>query len=186
MIIWLLGAGACIGQKLLTELSDELKLISIPRNQSDLNKFPFPDVVINLAASDSNADEKISAEANYDYPLRVLRSAIDKKNYKFKWIQVGSYFELEVPMGRIDYYSQDKLKFRKFVTEQSTQEKFEITSVILPHIFGANAKIEKLIPSAISSFKARVPFRTTSANQYYPILHVDDAVNAILTSIQSS
>ena len=120
MIVWVLGGGGFIGRNLLSINLEGLNLIRIPQTQNDYSDLPSPNVVINLAASELNVSELASHKANIDYPLSILEEALNKCGQKLKWVQVGSYFEMQVPMGRHDFYSLHKLKFRELISNQSS------------------------------------------------------------------
>lgn len=185
MEIWVLGAGGFIGKSLIAVESKTLNFMPLSKTNTVFEKIKSPDFIINLAASALDASKEQSFEANIGYPSRILNVALEKMERPFKWIQIGSYFEMQVQMGRKDFYSIDKLKFREQITSRSKTEGFELTSLILPHIFGPGAKAERLIPSAIRSFKSGETFYASSGSQFLPILHVQDAANSILAAVKS-
>jgi nucleoside-diphosphate-sugar epimerase len=137
-------------------------------------------IVLNLSSSKLSASPQESRTANFDYPNRILKRVID---HPVKWIQVASYYELQVPKGRNDHYSLDKLNFRIFLEELATQnQNLNVTSLIFPHIFGGSENKSRIIPT-LTKMNNGEKVILGGQNQLLPILHISDAVRALSQAI---
>jgi nucleoside-diphosphate-sugar epimerase len=137
-------------------------------------------VILNMSASKINATKEESRSANFDYPNTILNKVVHRS---IKWVQAASYYELQVPKGRRDYYSLDKVDFRKFLNEKASEnEKFRVTSLILPHVFGGSEAHSRIVPTLLKMNNGENVFYG-SRNQLLPILHISDAVRALSEAI---
>jgi nucleoside-diphosphate-sugar epimerase len=186
MIIWLLGASGFIGSNFSMLSAGKFNLIAIPHLSPNLTLYPNPDVIINLAASEPNANEIDSMVANLRFPSEILNYVKVRSTKPFKWLQIGSYFELQIPLGRSDFYSIHKAQMREKLSFEENAENINVTSLILPHVFGPGQKPNRLIPASIEAFRSGKTFRTSPGEQFLPIIHVDDAITAILSAVDSS
>ena len=184
-LVWLLGGNGFIGKNLFPKLAKTFQVQKIEHSNPKFNTLKKPDIIINMAASLPLASESDSYAANFHYPETILAYANNYFGSEFKWVQVASYFELQCQFGRKDFYSIDKLAFRQFVHEGSRINGYSVTSIILPHIFGPFADPGRLIPAAINAFKSGINFEVKSGRELLPVLHVDEAVSALLAAIES-
>jgi len=185
MTVWILGANGFIGKHLIEVLSGERTVHKVSHANDSWKQLPIPEVVINLAASEPNATERDSRSANIDFPTSVINH-LYQNDHRFKWVQIASYFEYQCGMGRKDHYSLHKLEFRTWLTSKCQEYNIELTSLVLPHVFGAGEKPNRLIPSAIYSFQNGIVFKTSAGEQFLPILNVYDACRAISSTLNSS
>jgi len=136
--------------------------------------------VLNLSASKLHASKEESRSANFDFPVEILQQF---SNHPIKWVQVASYYELQVPHGRSDYYSLDKTDFRNFLIEMAEIKRdLTVTTLFLPHIFGGNEAESRIIPTLKKMNNGAEVF-LGSENQLIPLLHVRDAVRALHQSL---
>lgn len=187
--VLLLGANGFIGRKILNVAESKYRIIPVKRDLQQKQAFleeVRPVAIINCAASEHQAGYDESYFVNIDYPLKWLEALERIPKLGVKWIQAASYFELQIPFGRIDHYSIHKMEFRtKFLSAKKSQ-RFEPTAVFLPHIFGDGQKPNALFPSLIRHLKEGDVLNLTTGRQYLPLLHVDDAANALIESIHSN
>ena len=179
--ILVLGASGFIGQKLVEKLrADNVSLLVYNRLDVDIADKILeycPTAVINCAASKGNASFEHSFEANIAFPLRVLK-ILSHLNHRTSWIQLSSYFELQINYGRADAYA-----FHKATIGQILQENFkeicDVKLLFLPHIVNIDAKPNSLFSNLAKAYNGEKTTLSTSGEQYIPILHLDDAVTAI-------
>jgi nucleoside-diphosphate-sugar epimerase len=180
----ILGSSGYIGQHLLQAKLPGVKFLQVHHKnfaQVDIQKSQIS-AVINLSSSPISANQRESFEANFSYQESVLRSL---SKFDLKWIQISSYYEFQIPYGRSDYYSSHKAQFREFLSEfVGKNQNIRATSVVLPHIFGKLEPIHRLIPS-IRRLNSGEKVTFGSRSQQIPILHIDDATDAIFSSISS-
>ena len=111
---------------------------------------------------------------------------MDNEEKRFLWIQIASYYELQIAHGRSDSYSIHKTEFRKFLNEwEGDHGNFTHKCLFLPHVFGRNESRDRLIPSLKKlNFGKETVFG--SKDHFIPILYVDDAIAAIVLVIDAS
>jgi len=183
MKILLLGSGGFIGEHLGKHLSSVHQVMRVTRSTDIEELFRSDqsyDFVINCVSSKPSSDSQISNESNFEYPFRMLR-AIKSEH----WIQIESYFQLQIPLGRRDPYTLDKQRFSEFLdSNQKLQLQPLIHHLYMPHVFGEGDRTGRLISSAKSSFIRHEPFETSNGSQFLPLLHVSDAVLGISQFIE--
>ena len=179
--ILLLGSSGFIGRKLVEKLRiDNFSILVYDRLDVGIDdkvlKFS-PTVVINCAASKGNANFEDSFEANVAFPLRVLK-ILSSLKHRTSWIQLSSYYELQINYGRADAYA-----FHKATIGQIFQWNFkdicDVKLLFLPHIVHIDAKSNSLFSNLGKAYNGERITLSTSGEQYIPILHLDDAVTAI-------
>lgn len=177
-----LGGTGYIGRKIPLHFQGVQLDKHKPESLINMPQLDF-EYVINLAASKGNASESDSFAANYEYPKLILEKL---SSDKVKWIQVSSYYEQQIANGRKDYYSLHKSQFREHLEKYSkANSEFRFISVFLPHIFGEDENKSRLIPSLKKLFQGeKVSFGDKL--QQVPLLHVSDAVRAILIAMISN
>lgn len=178
MKVLLLGSSGFIGKALGQKIERTHELVKVDRKTDLENLFKYDqtyDFIINCASSSPNADSNQSHESNFLYPKQFLAN-VPTRN----WIQVESYFQIQIPLGRVDPYSIAKQRFSEFLdVEASTQNSPQIHHLYLPHIFGEGDRPERLISAAVSSFRSGEDFQTSTGSQFLPLLHLSDAVEGI-------
>lgn len=178
MKVLLLGSSGFIGKALGQKIERTHELVKVDRKTDLENLFKYDqgyDFIINCASSSPNADSNQSHESNFLYPKRFFAN-VPTRN----WIQVESYFQIQIPLGRVDPYSIEKQRFSEFLDiEASTQKSPQIHHLYLPHIFGEGDRPERLISAAVSSFRSGEDFQTSTGSQLLPLLHLSDAVEGI-------
>lgn len=189
MRILILGSHGYIGRHLVEILEkSENSFIRIARtsdirvSSGAIQEFK-PTHAINLASSKLWATPEESIDGNFNFPSQILKNCIASGEQFTKWIQIGSYFELQVELGRLDSYSKDKSAFRRHLEAISKDGNFSITSLILPHVVGYKENEKRLNSILIEALLQKKPIDLTSGEQFLPILHLDDACQAILSSI---
>ena len=184
MTVLLLGSSGFIGKALGVKLERTYELVKVDR-KTDLETLfksdQVYDFIINCASSNPNADSNQSHESNFLYPMQFFAN-VPTKN----WIQVESYFQIQIPLGRVDPYTIEKQRFSEFLgIEASTQNSPQIHHLYLPHIFGEGDRPERLISAATSSFRNGEDFQTSTGSQFLPLLHLSDAVEGIARFIDN-
>jgi nucleoside-diphosphate-sugar epimerase len=178
MKVLLLGSTGFIGKALGLKLERIHELVKVNR-KTDLETLFISDqtydFIINCASSSPNADSNQSHESNFLYPKQFFAN-VSTRN----WVQVESYFQIQIPLGRVDPYSIEKQRFSEFLDmEAATQNSSQIQHLYLPHIFGEGDRPERLISAAVSSFGSGEDFQTSTGSQFLPLLHISDAVDGI-------
>ena len=185
--ILLLGSTGFIGQHLYLELKSGYEVLCLLNKSAidveSLNKYN-PDIVINAAASLANSDFETSLEANFAFPSRILEG-LGETSQGFTWIQLGSYFELQVPFGRTDWYSIHKKEFTEFLKKYSVLGKVKECILYLPHITGTGEKPKRLFSTLLKSFEGEKVYLKTSGEQFIPILSIWDCVKEVKLSLHN-
>ena len=183
--ITVLGSNGYIGTNLINKLQNKVELQLVSRDNSEKMTFSDKDlnVIINLSSSKISDDSAISYESNFNFQRKIL---IDNEKKRFLWVQIASYYELQIAHGRSDSYSTHKTEFRKFLNEWEGEHKdFTHKCLFLPHVFGRNESRDRLIPSLKQlNFGKETVFG--SKDHFIPILYVDDAIAAIVLVIDAS
>jgi nucleoside-diphosphate-sugar epimerase len=184
MKVLLLGSNGFIGKALGTKLEVQYDLVKVNRETDLENLFKSDqifDFIINCASSSSNADSEESHASNFLYPMKFFNNL-----RSMHWVQIESYFQLQITWGRNDSYTIEKEKFSKYLDAGMRSRSAPlIHHLYLPHIFGEGDRPERLISSVISSFKGGRDFLTSSGTQFLPLLHISDAVTGIIRFIES-
>jgi nucleoside-diphosphate-sugar epimerase len=184
MRILLLGSSGFIGKALGHYLDQIYQVTKINRKSDLLRIFDANstfDYVINCASSRVNSNSEESFESNFKYPERILRTT-DSKH----WIQIESYSQLQIGMGRQDSYVLDKQRFSEYLDAYSkSSQETAVHHLYLPHVFGQGDRRERLISSAIYAIKNRKIFETSLGTQFLPLLHITDAVSGIAKYIEN-
>ena len=186
--VLLLGANGFIGRKIVDLVDSKYRIIPVKRDLQRKQAFleeNRPIAIINCAASDHNAGLDDSLLVNIDYPLKWLEALQRSANLEIKWIQAASYYELQIPYGRKDFYSIHKMEFRTNLLSAMKSSNFEPIVVFLPHIFGEGQKPTSLLPSLIRYLREGDELNLTTGRQFLPLLHVDDAARALIQAIHS-
>lgn len=183
--ITILGSNGYIGTNLIDKLQNKAELQLVSRNTSEIMTFSEKDinVIINLCSSKISDDHATSYESNFNFQKKIL---IENEKKHFLWIQIASYYELQMAHGRSDSYSTHKTEFRKFLNEwEGDHENFTYKCLFLPHVFGRNESRDRLIPSLKKLNLGKVTV-FGSKDQFIPILYVDDAIAAIVLVIDAN
>jgi nucleoside-diphosphate-sugar epimerase len=178
MKILLLGSNGFIGKHLGAHLEGSNQVTKVNRT-TDLeelfNSGESFDFVINCVSSKPNSDSIESNSSNFEYPSQFLRGIKSKH-----WIQIESYFQLQISMGRQDFYTLDKQRFSELLDANTKNQLAPVIHhLYLPHVFGEGDRAGRLISSAKSSFIRREIFETSNGLQFLPLLHISDAVLGI-------
>ena len=182
--ITILGSNGYIGSNLIDKLKNKATVQLVTRNNSEKITFSDRDlnVVINLCSSKISDDPLVSYESNLNFQKKIL---IENERKIFLWIQIASYYELQIAHGRSDSYSMHKTEFRKFLNEwEGKHENFTHKCLFLPHVFGRNESGDRLI-SSLKQLNIGKKTVFGSKDHYIPILYVDDAIAAILLAINA-
>lgn len=186
--VLLLGANGYIGQQVLPALrKKQIKVIPFDRNSKDsfenVKKFS-PNTVINLAASKGTDSFSISYEANLFFQLKIIQFLSEEVDNHIHWIQVASYFELQIEEGRKDFYAIHKATLRN-ILEENFFRSLHLTTLYLPHIVSFENKKSSLFTQIAKAINGENIKLLTSGDQIVPILHIDDCVWAIIKSIDA-
>jgi nucleoside-diphosphate-sugar epimerase len=178
MKLLLLGSSGFIGKTLGLKLESVHELVKVDRKTDLETLFKSDqtyDFIINCASSSPNADLRQSHESNFLYPKRFFAN-VPTRN----WVQVESYFQIQIPHGRVDPYSIEKQRFSEFLDlEAATKDSVQIHHLYMPLIFGEGERPERLISAAVASFRSGEDFQASTGSQFLPLLHLSDAVDGI-------
>jgi nucleoside-diphosphate-sugar epimerase len=180
-----LGSNGFIGKEICSEFSS-FEVVSFNRQSNEiLGKFNPRNktVVINSMASSVSASIDESLESNFSLPFMIL-SELASRVEDFRWIQLASYYEYQIPHGRRDYYSYHKRQFREDLNQSVFKDK--VINLVLPHVSGPGERKTRIL-STISNCKAPDRIQLdTDGSQFIPILHVKDVLRAIDASFQQN
>lgn len=180
----LLGSNGFIGKGLSMALEKDYEVWKVHRNTSLVELFESMqtfDFLINCASSAATADLVESVESNFDYPLKFFNALKIRK-----WIQISSYYQLQIAMGRKDSYTLEKQRFSEFLEMAAFRHgEVSIHHLTMPHVFGKGGRPGRLVSSAISAFSKNEVFETSSGTQFLPLLHVTDAINGIIRFMEN-
>lgn len=186
--VLVLGAGGFIGRHLLNHLDDRYEVMTLHHRSQNLDLLLeewIPDILINCSASANDANFSNSLEANLLYQMKCLRLISQRRKTSFKWVQIGSYYELQIKFGRDDNYSLHKALCRTLLEQARREGMIELTTVFLPHVFGAGERPNRIVSSLKSRLNEGETVTISSGEQYIPILAVEDACRAITKAIQT-
>ena len=187
--ILLLGRNGFIGNHLYNLLINKYDVISVADKikLSNIENLS-PDYVINLCSSAPNANFTDSINANILYPLNILEKLLINRKNNLKWVQIRSYFELQIEFGRNDNYTLHKNAFRNLISELEISNKLLSThTIVLPHVTGPGEPESRLFPTIrrfnTNNMKGKI---FSSGNQFLPVLNVSDACDAIMKFLVSN
>jgi nucleoside-diphosphate-sugar epimerase len=186
--VLVLGASGFIGKHLLNYLDVGFEVRPLRHRSQNLVSLLeewVPDVVINCSASTNYANFSDSVEANLLYQMNFLRLIWQRRGTPFKWIQLGSYYELQIEFGRNDNYSLHKALCRTLLEQAHCEGMIGLTTVFLPHVFGSDERPDRIISSLIGQLNKGEEVTISSGEQFLPILAVEDACQAISKSIEN-
>jgi nucleoside-diphosphate-sugar epimerase len=188
--ILILGGGGFIGTYLSNILKSKFEVLNFTKKNKMIElKEIAPDCVINLCASKPTSGFEASLKSNISFPLACLEELLKHGNKTLRWIQVGSYFELQIKYGRSDLYSIHKKIFRTLITEISkTTPKLSLHSIILPHVtslFDEGELRSRIFPTIIKANRDKTQTSFSNGGQFLPILHMKDACTAIELALVS-
>lgn len=186
--VLVLGANGFIGGNLIPALREVYEVIDFNRQVDSIEEVvssKFPDFVINCSASKANAHAMNSFEANIEFQMACLKILLKQTKESFKWVQVASYYELQIPFGRTDNYSLDKQICRSILHRLEKDGFIKLTTIFLPHIFGKGENSNRVIPSIIRNLQNGQIAEISQGKQFLPILSVEDCCSAIIAAIQT-
>jgi len=185
--ILILGSHGYIGRNLVKYLEPRAEICFHNRKLTSiaeaLDSFK-PTVVVNSSASRLNDGFAESLDANFLYQVDCLKKLLSS-NSSLIWIQLSSYYELQIPFGRNDFYSTHKKFFTDLLEDLESRKLINLRNVFLPHVFGLDEKSTRLIPSIKRAKQKLSRVEFSAGQQFIPILHVDDACSAIWKAIDS-
>jgi len=200
MKIGILGASGFIGSHLNTKLeSHGYKTFRFSREQElgtkniaewreiSSSQTLESRVIVNLAGAWRNCSQKEITEANFGYPLRILREEL-KTPGPIVWIQASSYFQL---FNRFygehkDLYSEAKHDFSAELKSESEQNDYlKVIDVFLPHTTGPGEPAERIFPMLASAQLNNRTLDLTSGTSIMPVLNVRDLVNELAELVSS-
>jgi nucleoside-diphosphate-sugar epimerase len=187
--ILILGGHGFIGRNLQLQLEPRHELHIFDRfkeSPKDCLQSFQPDVIINCSASTGKASFHDSLEANILFQTRFLDELSRGRNSKPRWIQLSSYFELQIPSGRSDNYSKHKALFRRLLESAEEDSILSLVNLFLPHIVGPGEATDRLFPTLFRESKAGRNVSLSSGTQFVPVLAVWDCCEAIEMGISCS
>ena len=187
--VLILGGSGLLGSEILKLSNDEFTFIKVERDENNFAKLVErlnPTAIVNCVASLPNADELESLEINFNYPLRRVQEIIQFDSLNVKWIQVSSYFELQIIFGREDNYSKHKSLLREKLSKMASGGTIELTSLFMPYLAGFGERSTRIVPTLLNTQRANGDIILSSGTQYLPILTSIDAAKAVYFSLKTS
>ena len=186
--VLILGEHGFIGNHLKSKLDQAYEVIEFNRKAQTLDEVVsenLPDIVINCSASKASATIMESYEANIKFQMECIQVLLKLKAPAIKWIQVASYFELQIPMGRNDNYTLDKQICRLILNRLEANLLIKLTTIYLPHIFGKGEDVNRLIPTLTNKLQNGELAEISRGEQFLPILGIEDCCSAIIAAIST-
>jgi nucleoside-diphosphate-sugar epimerase len=187
--IAVLGSNGYIGNHLQDFLNlNSVHIIRLSHNDTDIFEKIIkeqPEYLINLAASKATATYEESYIANYLFPLSIYNFFVENNISLKKWVQINSYFQLQIPFGRQDFYSKHKEEFNNLLNLKNKDRKFPVTSLFLPHVTGGNEPQSRLLPQLRNAIGQKYKLRVSHGLQFIPVLGIEDACRGIVQSLDS-
>jgi len=179
--IVILGSSGFIGRALTDALSKANLVIPVTREKlsSTLSQLKNIDVVVNCLGSAASASVSDAYNSNFRTPENILKDLTSIGREIGCWIQLRSYYELQIPLGRSDSYSSSKLLFWQRVKELSVERSFVARSVLLPHIFGKQEESDRLLSILRRAVVQSKFFELSEGSQLLPILELEDTCTGI-------
>ncbi|MCI7729339.1 MAG: NAD(P)-dependent oxidoreductase [Bacteroidales bacterium] len=215
MNILITGATGYVGRRVVKQLIENDKNISILTINRDINKaqsiLPFsnckhvsvndmekevllfnPNVCIHLAtlSTSRNDDEIINPmiEANITFGVKLL-AALFKADSLQLFINTGSFAEYRngVENGFNDayLYTATKSAYRHFVDYYSQLKGFKYINAVPFTIYGGDDTAKKLMDYMMESINAKEPVKMSPGNQILDFVHVDDVVRFYVSAVNS-
>jgi nucleoside-diphosphate-sugar epimerase len=184
--VLVLGGNGFIGTHLISKLSENFEIITFNRTEHSFAETiskDFPDFVVNCSASNANAEPLESFEANIEFQMECIKLLLNSGRQPFKWVQIASYFELQISFGRRDNYSLDKQICRSLLHRIEESHHIKLTTIFLPHIFGEGENANRFIPYTTKALQNGHIAEISQGEQFLPILGVEDCCSAIGAAI---
>lgn len=182
MKIAVLGGRGFIGTAIIKELTQEHKILTVkPEIDGSFDELIAfkPNLIINSCASRPDASENDSRVANFDYPLKVFNLISKKIHSPITWIQLASYYELELSFGRNDPYTRYKNEFRSYLHAKCLDSNIDMRILFLPHVIGRGERPNRFVSTAIKTINNNLDYRLEHPSINLPLLMIDDAVSAV-------
>ncbi len=204
MNILILGGNGYIGSKVVRELVDAgHSIVCTKRTTSKLSRledirfnikwipassdgvdsamqYTTFDYVLNFASNygRSNILYDDVLDANIEFPIKVLNTAVGNGTKKFLTIGTGLPDELNM-------YSFSKRMFSEFGHFYVNKQGITFHNLLLEMFYGADEPKDRFLPSVITKMLKGDTVETTIGTQHRDIICSDDIVKAILTVMNS-
>jgi nucleoside-diphosphate-sugar epimerase len=184
--ILILGGNGFIGKHLrfLLEAENEIHVFNrIMESPAESLRVFRPTIIINCAASASKTIFHDSLEANVLFQAHFLNELSRGDNSEIRWVQISSYFELQIPYGRTDNYSMHKALCSQLLRSAEQDGILSLVNVFLPHIVGPGETPDRLFPSLLREVGSGRNLSLSSGSQFLPILAIWDCCKVIELAI---
>ena len=139
------------------------------------------DLILNMACSYGRKSVLYNnvIEANIDFPLHVLNSAVERGTKRFLTIGTGLPDELNM-------YSFSKKMFSEFGKYYASYHNIDFYNLKLETFYGADEPPNRFIPSLINKMIKGEDVDVTLGTQHRDIIAVNDILRAMLAVIYST
>lgn len=185
----LLGANGFIGIHLKRILVMDYDVIEYRRSSESIDEVMLQnsvDIIVNCSVSKPTAISQDSFDANIGFQMKCLVAVMKSEKIDVKWIQVASYFELQIPYGRKDYHTTDKQLFRILLNRMNEAGLIQAVTIFLPHVFGEGENPNRIIPYISKKLKEKDVVNISKGEQFIPLLGVSDTCFAITAAIKTT
>lgn len=147
------------------------------------------DVVVNLAGKYAFDHNTIGTEtlisSNIELPTRIA-AALSRRRRPLRWVQASTFMQHKDSQERNPscFYASTKQAAEDLLSYFAS-ERFELISLVLPHIYGEGDERPKLLNLILDAAKNMKPIRLSSGKQVMDLVHIDDIVEAIQVAIFS-
>lgn len=147
------------------------------------------DAVVNLAGKYSFDHNIIGTdtlvESNVELPVRIA-AALSRHSRPIRWVQASTFMQHKDSQQRNPscFYASTK-QATEDLLGYFASDRFELISLVLPHIYGARDNRPKLINLLVSAARAMTSIQLSSGKQVMDLVHVDDIVKSIQVALFS-
>jgi|TARA_B100001079_G_scaffold88836_1_gene76381 nucleoside-diphosphate-sugar epimerase len=150
------------------------------------------DYVVNLGGYIEHLNLKKVVSGHY-HVVKNLYNYFRNKNLK-SFIQIGSsaeYGRAKVPHKEnflckpAGIYGKYKLKSTNFLLDKFKKNRFPVTVIRFYQVYGPKQNIDRFIPILINACIKNIKFPSSHGKQKRDFLYVDDAISAILKSLNN-
>jgi nucleoside-diphosphate-sugar epimerase len=145
--------------------------------------------IVNLAGkyhfSPNHMELAEMVHANIVLP-RLIAEELSQDLRKIKWIQASTFMQHvdSRPFFPSCFYAATKFA-AECDLQTFAQSGIDLTTLVLPHIYGEGDGRQKLLNYLIQQMENRQEIHVSSGTQVMDLVHVDDIVNAIILSMSS-
>jgi nucleoside-diphosphate-sugar epimerase len=163
-------------------IGNEFRLITIEELEKNTKRLMI-NTVVNLAGKYSFDHQVVGVNelllSNVVLPARVA-AAVSGVGAQVHWVQASTFMQHYKGIDRAPtcFYASTKQSVED-VLHWFESEDFQVTSLVLPHIFGEDDPRDKLINLLLRSVKSGSRIQLSSGTQVMDLVHISDITKAL-------